>query len=249
MLVIPAVDLLEGKAVRLLRGDPSRKTVFSENPVEVARKWWELGATWIHVVDLDGSLKGRPGNRKIVEEITRSVGASIQLGGGIRDLDLASAYISAGVQRIVLGTVAVENPDLVAQACERWPGRVAVALDARGGKVVVRGWKDTTSLDTVELAKRLEGMGVSVFIHTDVERDGTREGINFQELLRVARALEVPVIASGGVGCLDELKRLKELEGEGVEGVIIGRALYDGTIYFLEALEVAGKWRQAGKGR
>lgn len=239
MLVIPAVDLLEGKAVRLVQGDPSRKTVFSEDPVEVAKRWWEMGAQWIHVVDLDGSLRGRPGNSEIVEKIAGSVGARIQLGGGIRDLDVASAYISSGVERIVLGTVAVENQEFVAEACMKWPGKVAVAIDARGGKVAVRGWRDTTSLDTVELARRLEELGVCVFIHTDIDRDGTQKGMNFGELVRLAKGVRVPVIASGGVGSLDDVRRLKELEGEGIHGVIIGRALYEGRIDFREAQEVA----------
>lgn len=240
MMVIPAIDLLEGQAVRLLQGDPRRKSVFSEDPVEVARGWFRLGAQRIHVVDLDGSWAGFPRNKGLIQAMVSAVPIPIQLGGGIRDLEIARNYLDAGVERIVLGTVAVERPELVKRACELWPGRVVVAIDSRGGSVTVRGWTESTSVQAVELALSLQEVGVAAFIHTDVERDGTRRGINLGEVLKLARAVRVPVIASGGVGSLEDIRKLAQVaDGCGIEGVIVGRALYDGSLDLKQAMEVA----------
>lgn len=240
MMVIPAIDLLEGQAVRLLQGDPRRKRVFSKDPVEVARGWFRLGAQRIHVVDLDGSRAGFPRNKGLIQAMVSAVSIPIQLGGGIRDLETARSYLDAGVERIVLGTVAVERPELVKRACELWPGRVVVAIDSRGGTVTVRGWTESTSVQAVQLALSLQEVGVAAFIHTDVERDGTRKGINLGEVLKLARAVRVPVIASGGVGSLEDIRKLARVaDGCGIEGVIVGRALYEGSLDLKQAMEVA----------
>jgi len=236
MIVIPAVDLLGGKAVRLFRGDPGRKTVFSDDPVGVALRWFEEGAQLLHVVDLDGSFEGVPRNRALVEEIARALPIPVQLGGGIRDLDTAEAYLHAGVERIILGTAVVEDPALVAEACARWPGRVAAAIDARAGRVTVRGWREATSLDAVDLARRLEGTGVAALVYTDVERDGTEGGLNLEAARALASSVSVPVIASGGVASLEDLLAIAELAPYGVEGVIVGRALYTGALDLRQAM-------------
>lgn len=238
MTVIPAVDLLEGKAVRLLQGDRNRKTVFSHDPVHVAQRWFQLGAQRLHVVDLDGSFEGSPRNGDLVKEMVKAVPIPIQLGGGIRDLGTASAYLEGGIDRVVLGTVAVQRPELVAEACRRWPGRIAVAIDSCAGRVTVKGWTESTRLSALDLAKRLEGIGVAVIIYTDTERDGMSRGLNLEATRLLAEWVNIPVIASGGVGSLDELRELVALDQGGIEGVIIGRALYTGAIDLREALRL-----------
>jgi phosphoribosylformimino-5-aminoimidazole carboxamide ribotide isomerase len=239
MLIIPAVDLMEGKAVRLLQGDPQRKTVFSLDPVLVVKRWVGLGAARLHVVDLDGSLAGTPRNKELIRRLVEEAGVPVQLGGGIRDLQTAGAYLEAGVDRVILGTAAVENPELVQQACQLWPGRVAVAIDARQGRVTVRGWTLETQLDPLQLARTLEGIGVSAFIFTDVTRDGMQRGLNFEGVLELARSVSVPVIASGGVGSIEDIRRLARIAKQGIEGVIVGRALYEGALDLAEAIRVA----------
>lgn len=239
MLIIPAVDLLEGQAVRLLQGDPLRKTVFSSDPVLVAKHWVALGASRLHVVDLDGSLAGKPRNKELIRRMAEEAGVPLQLGGGIRDLETAGAYLEAGVDRVVLGTAAVESPELVRQACKLWPGRVAVAIDAREGKVTVRGWTMETTMDPLSLARSLEQAGISAFIYTDVSRDGMRSGLNLEAIQDLARAVSVPVIASGGVGSLEDIRKLARIAKQGIEGVIVGRALYEGAVDLREAIRVA----------
>lgn len=239
MLIIPAVDLMEGKAVRLLQGDPQRKTVFSSDPLLVVKRWVGQGASRLHIVDLDGSLAGRPQNKELIRRLVEEAGVPVQLGGGIRDLETAGAYLEAGVDRVVLGTTAVENPELVHQACELWPGRVAVAIDAKQGRLTVRGWTLDTQVEALQLARTLEGMGVSAFIYTDVTRDGMQRGLNLEGVLELARSVRVPVIASGGVGSIEDIRRLARVAQEGIEGVIVGRALYEGTLDLAEAIRVA----------
>ncbi len=241
MLVIPAVDLLEGQAVRLLQGDPQKKTVFSSDPLLVLKQWVALGAARVHVVDLDGSWAGRPRNKELIQRMIKEAGVPLQLGGGIRDLKTAGAYLEAGVDRIVLGTAAVENPELVREACGLWPGRVAVAIDARQGRVTVRGWTVNTQWDPLKLALALQEVGVSAFVYTDVNRDGMREGLNVEAVVELARGVKVPVIASGGVGSLEDIRRLAAVAKEGIEGVIVGRALYEGALDLREAIRVAGE--------
>ncbi len=238
MIVIPAVDLLNGKAVRLLQGDPSRRTIFSHDPVQVAIRWFQQGAERLHVVDLDGSFEGGPRNRHLVEAIVKAIPIPVQLGGGIRDMETASAYIDAGVERIILGTAAVEDPEFVAESCVRWPGRVAAAIDARGGRVTVRGWREETSLSAVGLARQLERTGVAAFIYTDVDRDGTQSGVNLGATRALAQAVRVPVIASGGVASLEDLRAIAGLAEYGVQGVIVGKALYTGAVELREAMAV-----------
>jgi phosphoribosylformimino-5-aminoimidazole carboxamide ribotide isomerase len=236
MIVIPAVDLLDGNAVRLLQGDPTRKTVFSHDPLEVARSWHQQGAERLHVVDLNGSFSGAPLNGDLIEAITQAIPIPVQLGGGIRDLETVGAYLGVGVDRVILGTAAVEQPDIVVQACGRWPGRIAVALDARGGRVTVQGWTEGTSLQAVDLARRFEGIGVAALIYTDVERDGMEHGPNLEATRTLVRSVDIPVIASGGVASLNDIRALLEIAPEGIEGVIVGRALYSGSISLEQAI-------------
>jgi phosphoribosylformimino-5-aminoimidazole carboxamide ribotide isomerase len=238
MMIIPAVDLQGGKAVRLLQGDPSLETVFSHDPVQTALRWFNEGAERVHVVDLDGSFAGAPRNRALVEEIVREIPIPVQLGGGIRDLQTAGAYLDAGVERVIFGTMAVENPEVVGEACRLWPGSVAVAIDARGGRVTVRGWTQPSGLEAAELAKRFEGMGVSVIIYTDVERDGMSRGLNLEATRALAGSVSIPVIASGGVASLQDIAALMKVVREGIEGVIVGRALYAGAFELGDALRL-----------
>jgi phosphoribosylformimino-5-aminoimidazole carboxamide ribotide isomerase len=238
MIIIPAVDLLDGKAVRLLQGDPTRQTIFSHDPVQVARHWFVQGAERLHVVDLDGSFEGKPRNRALVEAMVSAVPIPVQLGGGIRDLETAESYLRAGLARVILGTVAVERENVVAEACARWPGRVAVAVDARNGMVTTRGWTQPSSLEATDLARRLEGMGVVAIIYTDVERDGMERGPNLEATRQLARSVNVPVIASGGVASLADIEALLAIAHEGIAGVIVGRALYSGSVDLGEALRL-----------
>ena len=236
MIIIPALDLLEGSVVRLRQGDLNQKTRFSTNPIETAKQWRDQGATRLHIVDLDGAFNGKPGNLEIIRGIVERIELPIQLGGGIRNLDTAKVYLDAGVERVILGTVAVENPKIVEEACRQWPNRIAVGIDARKGMVSVRGWTEDTSLTATELAKRFEGMGVASIIYTDIERDGTFEGVNVEATLALARSVSIPVIASGGVSKTADLRGLIEAASGELEGVIIGKALYAGGIDLKEAI-------------
>lgn len=239
MELIPAIDLRNGRCVRLYQGDFAQEVVFSEDPAQVARHWHQLGATRLHVVDLDGARAGRPANTASVRSILESVPIPIELGGGIRDLAAIEEALGWGIERVVLGTVAVQDPGLVAQAFRAFPGAIVVGVDARGGRVAIQGWREVTSESAVDLVRRLSDLGAPRFIYTDIESDGTEAGPNLQSLAAVLEATARPVIASGGVGQLRDLLRLSEL---GVAGAIIGRALYTGAIDLAEALSVvAGK--------
>ena len=243
MDVIPAIDLLEGRCVRLFQGDYAQSQVFSENPVEVARQWEAEGATRLHLVDLDGAKAGKPENWQAIEAIARAVNLPIQVGGGLRDADRVSALFDLGVQYAILGTVAVENPELVGQLCERFPGQIIVGIDAREGRVATRGWLETSEVMAVELARRMGDMGAAAIVYTDIKRDGTLKGPNMEALRELARAIDTPVIASGGVSNLSDLLKLLSLVPSGVSGVVVGKALYTGDVSLKEAIRAVGPGR------
>jgi len=234
MILYPAIDLKDGQCVRLVRGDMEAATVFNDSPADQARQFAGAGATWLHVVDLNGAFAGRPVNADAVSQILSATGMSVQLGGGIRTLAQVDAWLEAGVARVIIGTAAVKDPDMVRAACDAHPGRIAVAVDARGGLVAVEGWAQATELSVVELAGRFEDAGVAAIIYTDIDRDGVLEGANVEATAALARSTSLPVIASGGVSSLEDLRRLDE-EAD-VSGAIIGRALYDGRISLQTAL-------------
>jgi phosphoribosylformimino-5-aminoimidazole carboxamide ribotide isomerase len=241
LIVIPAVDLKDGKCVRLSQGRMDQESVYSENPVQMAKHWESKGAARLHVVDLNGAVTGKPFHRSLIEEITKALKIPIEVGGGIRDSETIKNYLSSGVQWIILGTAALSNRRLVEEACHRFPGRVILGIDAKGGRVAIQGWNEIVSVEAIDLAKQFEGAGLSAIIFTDVERDGMGTGLNWQETKALARETSIPVIASGGVSKIGEIERLKNLEPDGVIGVIVGRALYTGKIDLEEAIRVAKK--------
>lgn len=236
MEIIPAIDLKEGQCVRLVRGEMDQSTVYSDSPGDMAARWEQAGASRIHVVDLDGAFAGAPRNGAAVAEIVRRVQVKVQVGGGIRDMERIRAYLDAGVDRVILGTAALEDPDLVATACERYPGRIVAGIDAKDGKVAVRGWAETSDTTAIDLTRRLSAVGVAAVIYTDISRDGMLSGPNFDATQDMADASPIPVIASGGISSLDDLKRLALLRN--VTGAIVGKALYTGAIELHEALRL-----------
>jgi phosphoribosylformimino-5-aminoimidazole carboxamide ribotide isomerase len=236
MILFPAIDLKEGACVRLKLGRMEDATVFNTDPAAQARAFAAAGAEWIHVVDLDGAFAGRPANAQAVEAILSAVPVPVQLGGGIRDLAAIEGWLNRGVRRVILGTVALRDPALVKEACRLFPGRVAVGIDAKGGRVAVEGWAETSDVTAHDLALKFEDAGVAAIIHTDIDRDGVLAGPNIEATAALARAIRTPVIASGGVSSLDDLRRLKAEAAAGIVGVISGRALYDGRIDLAEAL-------------
>jgi phosphoribosylformimino-5-aminoimidazole carboxamide ribotide isomerase len=230
MILFPAIDLKNGSCVRLKQGDMAQATVFNDDPAAQARDFEVQGFRWLHLVDLDGAFAGRPVNAGAVEAILSAIAIPVQLGGGIRDLAQIETWLKRGVRRVILGTIALRDPDLVKEACRRFPGRIAVGIDAKGGKVAVEGWAETSELAAVELAKRFEDCGVTAIIFTDVDRDGVLKGLNIAATLELARAVTIPVIASGGLASLDDVRRLLEPDCAILEGAISGRALYDGRL-------------------
>lgn len=238
MIIYPAIDLKDGNCVRLLRGDIDKATVFSESPAEQAKSFEAAGFRWLHLVDLNGAFEGKPVNGKAVKAILENVTIPVQLGGGIRNMETIETWLEAGVSRVILGTLAARNPAVIREACRLFPNQIAVGIDARGGKVAVEGWAETSHLEAKDLALKFEDAGVAAIIYTDISRDGAMEGPNIVESVALAEALSTPVILSGGVSKLEDLKQIKAEEGCGIEGVIIGRALYDGTVKPAEALAV-----------
>ncbi len=234
MILYPAIDLRDGLCVRLLKGDMSEATVFNDDPGAQAATFEAAGAEWLHIVDLNGAFAGHPVNASAVESILRSVTVPAQLGGGIRDMATIENWFGKGLARVVLGTVAAENPDLVREAARAFPGRIAVGLDARGGNVATRGWAEETKMTVTDLAQAYENAGIAAIIHTDIDRDGAMGGPNVNATETLARKVQVPVIASGGVSSLEDLIRLRDTKV--IAGAISGRALYDGTINLREAL-------------
>ena len=239
MLIIPAIDLKDGRCVRLFQGEMDQETIYFENPIAAAKHWISEGTTFIHVVDLNGAMEGRPVHTKEVAAICRLSGLSVELGGGLRSVEAVEAAFNLGVARVVIGTAAYENAAFLRALSQRFSGKIVVGIDARQGKVAVKGWKQTTESDAVELAKRCEQDGAARLIYTDIGRDGTQIGVNIDETLKIARAVRIPIIASGGVATLDHIRNLLPLEKEGVEGVIVGRALYAGTFNLKDAMEAA----------
>jgi phosphoribosylformimino-5-aminoimidazole carboxamide ribotide isomerase len=230
MIIYPAIDLKDGACVRLLRGDMTAVTVYNEDPAEQARRFADSGFTWLHLVDLNGAVEGKPVNAKAVEAIIATTKLPIQLGGGIRNIATVEDWLSRGVERVVLGTAAVRNPSLVKEACAKFPGRVAVSIDSREGLVAVEGWRETSTMRTLDLALDMEQAGVAAIVFTDINRDGAMGGINLEATVDLAFALTTPVIASGGVSSIEDIIAVKKEEQSGIAGVICGRALYDGRV-------------------
>ncbi len=237
MIVIAAIDLKGGQCVRLSQGDMDKVTVFADDPVEMAKRWEASGARLIHVVDLDGAIEGTAKNFEVVERIVESVNVPVQIGGGIRDLDVAEKYLKlTGIKQVILGTAAIKDPDFLVELVKRHPRRVAVGIDAKNGLVAIKGWVEVTEMKAVDLARQLEGVGVSCIIYTDIARDGMMAGPNFDETAKMADSVSIPVIASGGISSIADVERYRKTA---VEGVLIGRALYTGAIDLVEAIKTA----------
>lgn len=241
MLIIPAIDLKDGQCVRLKQGLMDEATVFSNSPGEQAAHWLEQGARRLHVVDLNGAFAGKPKNEKAIKSIVEAVGDDIpvQLGGGIRDLDTIERCLDNGISYVIIGTAAVKNPGFLHDACSAFPGQIIVGLDAKDGKVAVDGWSKLTGHDVIDLAKKCEDYGVDSIIYTDIGRDGMLSGINIEATVKLAQALHIPVIASGGLSNIDDIRKLCEVESEGIIGTIAGRAVYDGSLDFSAAQDLA----------
>ena len=238
MIIFPAIDLKDGRCVRLRQGDMAQATIFNDDPSAQAREFETAGFEYLHLVDLNGAFAGRSVNASAIRDIIAAIKIPLQLGGGIRDRAAIEHWLSAGVARVILGTIAVSNPELVAAAARAHPGRIAVGIDAREGKVAVKGWAEESAVSALELAKRFEGAGVTAIIFTDIARDGMMEGANVESTATLAHSVSIPVIASGGVNSVRDIERLQEC-GAPIAGVVVGRALYDGRINPAEALMTA----------
>jgi phosphoribosylformimino-5-aminoimidazole carboxamide ribotide isomerase len=236
MIILPAIDLKEGKCVRLEQGLMDRDTVYNDNPGEQARIWQEQGGELLHIVDLDGAFAGVPKNRDAIKAIVDAITIPSELGGGIRDMQTIEAYLELGIDRVILGTVAKENPKLVEEACKKYPGQIVVGIDAKDGLVAVRGWADVTEKQATEMAREMAGYGVEAIIYTDIARDGMMQGPNIEATRTLAESIDIPVIASGGLSSLDDIRRLMAIESAGVTGVITGKAIYSGAIDLREAV-------------
>ncbi|MCG8532573.1 MAG: 1-(5-phosphoribosyl)-5-[(5-phosphoribosylamino)methylideneamino]imidazole-4-carboxamide isomerase [Desulfovibrionales bacterium] len=238
MIIFPAVDIKGGQAVRLRQGKADQETVFSSDPVAMAKKWQEQGGQWLHVIDLDGAFSGEPVNRALIQSICSSVDMPVQLGGGIRDLETAKAYLDAGVSRLIIGTIALTEPELFGSICKAFPGKVGVSLDAEGGILKTKGWVEDSGLTIYDVLPRLEEQGVAFIIYTDIDRDGMQTGVNLPALTKLAKTSSVPVIAAGGVATIEDIKNLYPLSVEAnLEGAISGKAIYEGTLDVKEATE------------
>jgi len=238
MILFPAIDLKDGQCVRLKLGDMAQATVFNDDPAAQARRFEEQGFAWLHLVDLNGAFAGKPVNEAAIDAILGAVSLPIQLGGGIRSLAHVETWLGKGIRRVILGTVALRDPALVREACRLFPGRIAVGIDAKGGRVAVEGWAETSELTAVELARRFSDAGVAAIIFTDIDRDGVLKGLNIDSTLELAQAVPIPVIASGGLASMDDIHRLLQPDCRILEGAISGRALYDGRIDVTRALKL-----------
>ena len=239
MIIYPAIDIRGGRCVRLTEGRFDAETVFADDPAEMALKWAGLGAEFLHLVDLDGALAGEGKNVPVIQRILKSVSIPVQLGGGIRNLETIEKLLELGVTRLILGSAAVKNPELVAEACKKYPGHIAVGIDAKNGEVAIEGWGQGSGVAAIELAKKMASFGVETIIYTDISRDGMLSGVNVEATAALARACGVPIIASGGVASLDDIRRVKAVESDGVQGCIIGKAIYTGAVDLKEALALA----------
>ncbi len=239
MIIYPAIDLKNGKCVRLYKGDMSKDTVYNDNPSDQAMTWARAGFPWIHVVDLDGAFSGKSINHEAVRDIISATDVPVQLGGGIRSLEQIESWLHEGVSRVILGTAALRDPDLVKRACYEFPDQIVVGIDARKGMVAVEGWAEQSDMQATELAKIFEDVGVSAIIYTDIDRDGTGKGVNIISTISLAGSTSIPVIASGGVGSLEDLELVRDAAQYGVSGVVVGKALYDGRISPQDAIKTA----------
>jgi len=244
LILIPAIDIKGGRCVRLKQGRMTDETVFSDTPEEIAAKWFKQGAERLHVVDLDGAIEGRPVNKEVIERIVSKVPIPVELGGGIRDMPSLEACFDLGLRYVILGTVAHKNPDFVINACNKFPGKIILAIDARKDRIAVEGWTENVNLTPVEMAGRFEETGVSAIIYTDIYRDGMRTGPNMYATRVLARAVRTPVIASGGVSGISDIKEIKGLSEDGVIGIITGRALYNGDLDLAEGIRVIKEKRK-----
>ena len=239
MIIYPAIDLKDGKCVRLHKGVMESETIYNDNPAAQALEFAQAGFAWIHIVDLNGAIEGKPVNKSAVTDILQAVDLPLQLGGGIRDLNQIETWLHAGVSRVILGTVAVKNPELMRKACALFPGQIVLGLDAYGDNVATEGWVETSGQNILELVQEYEEAGLEAIIYTDINRDGTGEGLNMDNTIKLAKSVSVPIIASGGVGSIKDIQAVRAAEKDGVSGMIIGKALYDGRIDPLTALEEA----------
>ena len=239
MIIIPAGDIKQGKCVRLLQGRMEDTTLYSEDPVSMAQQWEACGAQLIHIIDLDGAFAKEPKNFKTIQDILAKIKVPIQVGGGIRDIKTIEMYIDAGVSKVIIGSVALYNPGLVKDACKKFPDRIVVGIDARNGMVAVEGWSKTSETKAVDLAKEFESCGVAAINFTDIHRDGMQTGPNIEETAALAEAVSIPIVASGGVNTIQDIKNLLEIESKGVIGVITGRALYEETLDLKEAIRIS----------
>ena len=238
MIIYPAIDLKDGQCVRLYKGDMDRATIYNEEPASQAHEWAKSGFSWIHVVDLNGAIDGHPVNIEAVQDIIEAADIPVQLGGGIRSLEQIENWLNEGVSRVILGTAALREPELVKEACRHFHDQIVVGIDARNGKVAVEGWAEDSNMEASELALKFEDAGVSAIIYTDIDRDGTGQGVNIVSTISLAQKISIPVIASGGVGTLQDLELVRDAAQYGIEGVIVGKALYDGRISPADALKV-----------
>ncbi len=245
MILFPAIDLKDGQCVRLQLGAMDAATVFNDDPADQARQFEQQGFEWLHIVDLNGAFAGEPVNADAVEAILAALSIPAQLGGGIRDLATIEMWLSKGIKRVILGTVAVRDPALVREACQRFPGQIVVGIDAKGGKVAVEGWAETSELTAIELADRFEDAGVAAIIYTDIDRDGVLKGLNLESTIELAASTSIPVIASGGLASIDDVRALLQPACAKLEGAISGRALYDGRLNPAEALSLISAHRSA----
>ena len=239
MKIIPAIDIQNGNCVRLRQGDFAQETIFDKNPLNIAKKWVDEGAERLHLVDLDGARYGSPINLDIISNICKKFPKTpIQIGGGIRDLETAENYLLAGATYIIIGTKAVEEPKFVKELCKKFPGNIIVGVDAKNGEVATDGWESVSDKNVIELSKEFENIGVSEIVYTDIEKDGMMKGLNMDATLNLAKSVNIPIIASGGVSCLDDIRKMKPYVGSGISGIIIGRALYEKTITIKEAKNI-----------